>query len=126
MKERLLELQKNCYVPYSNYPVSAIVVCKDGATFSGVNVENASYGATICAERVAITSAIAAGYKKGDFKEIHIMAKNIAMPCFICRQLLEEFFELTAEIVCYDKEGEFKVFTKKDLCPYPFGSDDLQ
>lgn len=126
MKEKLLELQKNCYIPYSNYPVSAILICKDGTEFKGVNVENASYGATICAERTAITSAVAKGYRKGDFQELHIMAKNIATPCFICRQVFEEFFEPNMKVFCYDQEGNVKIYTKEELCPHPFGSADLQ
>ncbi len=126
MKEELLELQKNCYIPYSNYPVSAILVCNDGKKFTGVNIENASFGATVCAERVAIFKAVSENYRKGDFKEIHIMAKNIAMPCFICRQVFEEFFTDNVKIYCYDVEGNKEEFIKKDLCPYPFGSADLQ
>ena len=63
MKEKLLELHKNSYSPYSNFAVSAILVMIDGKEFNGVNVENASYGAGICAERTAIVSAVAAGYK---------------------------------------------------------------
>ena len=77
MKEKLLELHKSSYAPYSNYQVAAIAVMEDGREFSGVNVENASYGATICAERSAIVSAVTAGYKV------------------------------------------------EDICPFPFGSDDL-
>ena len=68
MQERLKELLKNSYSPYSNFKVAAIVVMKDGKEFNGVNVENASYGAAICAERSAIVSAISAGYRNGDFK----------------------------------------------------------
>ncbi len=126
MKEKLLELQKNCYVPYSKYPVSAILVCNDGHTLAGVNIENASFGATICAERVAISSAITAGYRKGDFKELHIMTKSIATPCFICRQVIEEFFTENTKIICYDQAGNYKEYLKSDLCPYPFGSSDLK
>ena len=70
MKERLEQLLNNAYAPYSNYKVSSIVVMNDGKTYEGVNVENASFGATICAERNAINSAIKDGYKKGDFKEL--------------------------------------------------------
>lgn len=84
MIEKLKELQKNSYSPYSNFKVSAIVVMNDGNEFFGVNVENASYGATICAERSAIVSAISRGYTKGSFKELHIMVGSgeIGMPCF--------------------------------------------
>ena len=69
MKDKLKELLKNSYSPYSKFRVSSIVIMKDGTEFGGVNVENASYGATICAERNAILQAIAHGYKKGDFEK---------------------------------------------------------
>ena len=67
MYEKLLNLLNNSYCPYSNFRVSAIAIMNDLKEFSGVNVENASYGACICAERSAIVSAISNGYKKGDF-----------------------------------------------------------
>lgn len=73
MQEKLREILKNSYSPYSNFKVAAIVVMKDGSEFKGVNVENASYGAAICAERSAIVSAVSAGYKIGAFKELHVM-----------------------------------------------------
>lgn len=128
MNEKLLALQKNSYSPYSNFKVSAIVVMNDGSEFSGVNVENASYGAAICAERSAIVSAISAGYKKGDFKEIHIMVGSgeIGMPCFICRQVISEMFPKDAKVICYSTRETSKEYTVRELCPYPFGEDDLK
>lgn len=127
MIEELLKLHNNSYAPYSNFPVSAIVVMKDGKTFSGVNVENASYGAGICAERSAIVSAVSAGYKKGDFKELHVMVSSgkIGMPCFICRQVISEFFEKDKYVYCYSTKQGIEKYTVEELCPYPFGSDDL-
>lgn len=128
MKDKLLELQKNSYAPYSNFHVSAIVVMNDGVEFRGVNVENASYGATICAERSAIVSAISAGYKKGDFKELNVMVSSgeIGMPCFICRQVISEFFDKDAIVRCFATTGEYKEYTVEEICPYPFGSEDLK
>ncbi len=128
MIEKLLELHKNSYVPISNYPVSAIVVTKDGRSFSGVNVEDASTRAGVCAERSAIFSAITAGVKKGEFKEIHVMTsstKTIGMPCFVCRQMISELFDKDCLVICYNTKGESVVHTVEELCPYPFGSDDL-
>ena len=124
---KLKELLDISYAPYSNFRVSAIVVCKDNKCFSGVNVENASYGATICAERVAITKAISNGYKKGDFKSIYIMCDSdkISSCCFLCRQVIVEFFDPDALIVLYNREGKSKMFKVSDMCPYPFDSDDL-
>ena len=98
----------------------------DGKEFYGVNVENASYGATICAERVAITSAIANGQKKGDFKELHIMvdSEKIGTPCFMCRQVITEFFNDDVIVYLYSR-NDMKTLTVKELCPYPFNEDNL-
>lgn len=128
MKDKLLELHKNSYAPYSDFHVSAIVVVKDGVEFRGVNVENASFGATICAERSAIVSAISAGYKKGDFKELNVMVSSgeIGMPCFVCRQVISEFFDKDATVKCFATTGEYKEYTVEEICPYPFGSEDLK
>lgn len=128
MKDKLLELQKNSYTPYSDFHVSAIVVAKDGVEFSGVNVENASFGATICAERSAIVSAISAGYKNGDFKELNVMVSSgeIGMPCFVCRQVISEFFDKDATVRCFATTGEYKEYTVEEICPFPFGSEDLK
>ena len=126
MREKLVELLKNSHGPYSNFAVSAILVCKDGTEFNGVNVENASFGATICAERSAIVSAVSSGYKKGDFKELHIKASSgqVVTPCFLCRQVLEEFFDDDIVVYCYS-DDDVEKFTKAELCPHPFGSEDL-
>lgn len=129
MIEKLLELHKNSYVPISNYPVSAIVVTKDGRMFPGVNVEDASTRAGTCAERTAIFTAITAGVKKNEFKEIHVMTSSssgIGMPCFVCRQMISEMFEKNAKIICYNTKGECVEHTVEELCPYPFGEEDLK
>ena len=117
MKEKLLELHKNSYAPYSNFPVSAIVVCKDGREFNGVNVEDASTRAGTCAERCALFSAIASGYKKGDFKEINIMVSSgeIGMPCFVCRQMFVELFDKDVIIRCFATDGRYKEFSMDEL-----------
>ena len=127
MKEKLIKLMDNEYAPYSNFKVSAIVETKDHKYIPGVNVENASYGATICAERNAITTAVAMGYKKGDFKSIYIMVsgEKLSTPCFICRQVITEFFDKDSTIVLMDKEGRIEEYTVMDLCPYPFDETDL-
>lgn len=129
MKDKLLELAQNSYSPYSNYRVSAIVVMKDLKEFNGVNVENASYGSTICAERSAIISAISAGYKKSDFKELHCMcadSNKISTSCFNCRQVISEFFDEDVPVYFYSKNGETKKYLVKELCPYPFNDNDLK
>lgn len=127
MKEKLIKLLDNAYAPYSKFRVGAIIETKDGKFIPGVNVENASYGATICAERNAITTAITMGYKKGDFKSINIMVSgdNLSSPCFMCRQVISELFEKDALINLYGKNDEVKTFTVSQMCPYPFTESDL-
>ena len=127
MQEKLKKLLENSYSPYSKFPVSAVVIMKDGKEFYGVNVENASYGATICAERNVFTTAIAYGYKPKDFEKLYIMTKgDISTPCFICRQFITEFFDEDKEIVCMNEQGQEKIYTVKDLCPQPFNEGDLK
>ena len=126
MREKLEELLENSYAKYSKYRVSCICVMNDKKCISGVNVENASYGATICAERNAITSAITLGYQKGDFKELHVMVDSdkIGSPCFMCRQVITEFFDVNCKIYLYSK-NDMKVYSVSELCPYPFSEDNL-
>ena len=102
---------------------------KDGNKFRGVNVENASFGATVCAERIAIFNAITAGYKKGDFKELHIMcldSNKISTSCFMCRQVISELFDKDVTVTLYNNKGETKEYKVSELCPYPFDEDDLK
>lgn len=128
MKEKLLELHKNSYAPYSKFPVSAIVVSDDGREFVGVNVEDASTRAGTCAERAALFSAISAGVKKGDFKEINLMVSSgeIGEPCFVCRQMFVELLEEDDIIRCWATDGRYKEYMVSELCPYPFNSEDLK
>ena len=127
MKEQLEKLMDRAYAPYSKFHVSAILEMKDGKYIPGVNVENASYGGSICAERNAITTAIAMGYTKGDFKNIYIMVSGdkLSMPCFICRQVITEFFDEDSKIILIGKNDEREEYTVKELCPYPFSDEDL-
>ena len=128
MIEKLMKLAENSYSPYSHFRVATIVVMKDGQEFVGVNVENSAYGSTICSERSAILSAISNGYTKGDFKEVNVMVSSgeIGAPCFVCRQMISELFEEDCIIRCYSTKGDYKEYTVKELCPYPFGEDDLK
>ena len=90
--ESALEVRKNAYAPFSNFAVGAAIIAKDGSIFTGVNVENSSFGATNCAERTALFSAVTAGYR--DFEAIVIAAVlngKAVFPCGICRQVLADF-----------------------------------
>ncbi len=127
MKEKLEKVMKNAYSPYYKFNVGAIVETKDNKEFIGVNVENAN-GTSICAERNAIASAVAHGYKKGDFKKIYIMLSSgeFGTPCFACRQVILEFFNKDDKVISVNKNGEEKEYTVSELCPYPFDSEDLK
>lgn len=127
MREELIKLLDKAYAPYSKFKVAAVIETADGKYIPGVNVENASYGAAICAERNAVTTAVAMGYRKGDFKKIYIMVSGdkLSMPCFICRQVIVEFFDKDSEIVLISKNGEEERHTVSELCPYPFDETDL-
>jgi cytidine deaminase len=121
--EKLLEIAKNAtrnsYAPYSNIHVGAVIVTEDGKIFTGTNIENSSYGLSICAERVAVFNAVSNGYRK--FKKIAIITsegKGI-MPCGACRQVLAEFSENT-EVITLDKEGNVIRFKLNDLLPHAF------
>lgn len=128
MVEQLQELLKNSYSPVYKYYVAAILQCADGQTFSGVNVETSSPASGICAERNALYNAIASGYKKDDFKTIYIMNKTNSpcFPCFICRQALTDLCPENLKIITYNYDGtKTQEVTVKELCPYPFNSEDL-
>lgn len=127
MVDNLKQLLNNSYSPYSKYRVASIVVMKDGNIFRGVNVENASYGATICAERNAINSAISNGYSKGDFKEIHIMVDSdkIGYPCFLCRQTISELCDSSMTITLYNNIGEELKAAYDEIIMHAFTEDNL-
>ena len=129
MIDKLKELAKNSYSPYSHFRVATIVVMKDGKEFVGVNVENAAYGSGICSERSAILAAVSNGYKKGDFKELHCLcadSNRVSTSCFACRQVISELFDKDVNLYFYANTGERKVYTVAELCPYPFDEDDLK
>lgn len=102
-RDKLIEAakraQKNAYCPYSRYPVGAAVMMDSGRIFTGCNVENASFGLSICAERVAIFKAVSQGEKK--VKALCVAAKS-AKPCGACRQVIIEFADRDAEMIYVD------------------------
>ena len=118
---------ENAYAPYSNYHVGACVLCKDGRTFYGANIENASYGATNCGERSAVFAAYSYGYRKDDIEKLAIVSDGwrIAWPCGICRQVLTELLTLDTPILMATREKQETVLVK-DLMPAIFGPEDLE
>lgn len=122
MIEELKENMKKSYSPYSGFKVSSCLITKENKKYFGVNIENSSFGATICAERVSIAKAICEGETKETIKELHVLgsSENITMPCFICRQVFQEFFNDDVKIYVYNIKGDMKVYSKKEICPFPF------
>lgn len=125
-KEQLMEsarsMRERAYAPYSKFPVGAALLLKDGTVINGVNVENVSFGATNCAERTAIFTAIANGYKKGDFQAIAVAGDtaDFLPPCSICRQVLAEFCLPEMPVFLTNEKKEILELTLKDLLPYAF------
>ena len=116
------EARKNAYAPYSKFYVGACILADDGRTFQGCNFENASYGATICAERCAAGHAVVNGARK--FKAIAVAANTAAWPCGICRQVLREFaVNLDMPVIVGPAGGEFMVKTLGELLPESFGPE---
>ncbi len=126
--QRLNQVLKNSSSLYYHYPVAAILECHDGKLYPGVNIETSSPQAGICAERCAIFSAMADGYRKEHFQRIYLLnqTKNIITPCFICRQALHDYCNPDLEIVSYNILGESKTYLLKDLCQNAFGEDSLK
>ena len=115
---RAIEARERAYAPYSRFQVGAAIECADGSVFVGCNVENLSYGLTMCAERVAVGAAIAAGKKV--FTRIVIVADtdDVISPCGACRQVLAEFHPAMA-IISANLRARAQEFSLADLLPRP-------
>lgn len=114
------------YSPYSKFKVGAAVLMKDGSRFSGCNVENASYGGTICAERVAITNAIS-HLAQAKIQAVMVVTKdkNPWSPCGLCRQVIAEFAENDTVVYLGNTEKIVRSIKFKDLFPDSFGPKNL-
>ncbi len=110
--------QSHAYAPYSRYLVGAAIRGADGNTYVGCNVENASYGVTVCAERNALGAMVAAGCRS--VAEVVVMTADGGTPCGICRQALAEFSEKDTPIHCFDGQGGVQSFTIGELLPHAF------
>lgn len=118
--------REKAYAPYSKYQVGAAVLAASGKIYAGCNIENASYSITLCAERVALSNAIAAGER-----EFHALAiaggdGQPSMPCGACRQFMAEWTDADFPIIIVSKQGARQETTFGRLLPCPFGPDALQ
>ena len=111
-----IEARRNAHAPYSNFPVGAAIECSGGTVFTGCNVENLSFGLTMCAERVAVGAAVAAGHR--DFLCVAVVAEtNVPIsPCGACRQVLAEFHP-SLQILSANLKGQIEEFSLADLLP---------
>ena len=118
--ERAMEMKKAAYAPYSHFQVGAAVLAESGKIYGGANVENASYGATVCAERSAIFAAVNAGERK-------LVAIAVTeTPCGVCRQVMREFCDPRAfKVVVAKTADDYRVFTLDELLPESFGPEHL-
>lgn len=120
--------RKNAYAPYSNFYVGAALLAKSGKIYLGCNIENSSFPATICAERVAISKAVSEGER--DFEAIAIIGGKsnengkFAAPCGVCRQVITEFCDESFKIIL-GNENECKEYSLSEIMPYAFTPKDL-
>ncbi|PAT02361.1 cytidine deaminase [Candidatus Izimaplasma bacterium ZiA1] len=117
----------NSFAKYSNFKVAAALEMNNGEVITGVNVENASFGLTNCAERTALFAAYTKGYRKNDIKQILITTEqdDFISPCGACRQVMRELMPDDALVHMSNNKGEIKTVSNKDLLPFAFTDEDL-
>jgi cytidine deaminase len=116
------EARQQAYAPYSHYAVGAALLTASGKVYTGCNVENASYGMAICAERTAVVKAVSEGER--DFTAIAVVTENGGTPCGACRQVLSEFGP-DMRVLVADASGNYCVYRMTDLLPASFGPAQL-
>ena len=127
---KALEARKMSYSPYSGFAVGAALMDSEGDIYTGCNIENASYPATVCAERTAFFKAVSDGVR--EFKMIAIVGgctehlEEYAFPCGICRQVMSEFCSGDFEVIAAKNTDDYKCFKLKELLPHSFGTESLQ
>ncbi len=125
-----IDVRNRAYAPYSHYQVGAALLSADGRIYQGCNVENASYGATNCAERTAFFKAVSEGVCEftaiaiaGGLKDKEI--SDFAYPCGICRQVMQEFCKPDFQIIVAKSEVDYQVMTLAELLPHGFGGASI-
>ena len=123
--DEAIEISKRAYVNYSKFPVGAVLIDETGRKFHGVNVENASFGLSLCAERNAITTAVTEGMKKIKVIVITGNTTEPVSPCGACRQVISEFADKDLVIVLSNYEKKYKICSMEDILPYSFKQSDM-
>jgi cytidine deaminase len=129
-KELLAAARKaaaNAYVPYSEFPVGAALLMADGSVYTGCNIENASYGVTICAERAAVSSAVSAGQREIVAVAVSAPRSLLTTPCGACRQVLNEFGPAEGDMAVILDDGKSGMAVwLEELLPRAFGPRNLE
>ena len=125
LKAKAVEMLDMAYCPYSHFAVGAALECADGTVYTGCNIENAAYSATICAERTAVAKAVSEGYT--DFVRIVVAGRceDFCVPCGVCRQVLREFCSDDFPIHLQNLDGTVETFTLSQLLPESFSGAQL-
>jgi cytidine deaminase len=118
-------VREHAYAPYSGFPVGAAIATEDGSIFVGCNVENLSYGVTVCAERNAVSAAVASGALSRERRAVAVAviadASPLAPPCGVCLQTLSEFAaDQDLPLLLFNLAGERREWRLRELLPYPF------
>ena len=122
---KAIDAKKNSYSPYSGFSVGAALLCDDGEIFTGVNVENVSFGLTNCAERTAFFKAISEGKRK--FTAIAVAGGDSFLPpCGACRQVMAEFCDEKFKVIFVKNENEYITKTLEDILPFSFSGEDMK
>ena len=119
------EARLKAYVPYSKFKVGAALLTKEGKIYTGCNIENASFGLTICAERVAIFKAVSGGSTQFEALAVICDSSKPCFPCGACRQIISEFGNETS-IIISNLKGKIKISNINELLPDAFGKEDLR
>ena len=124
LHKRAIEASQKAYAPYSKKQVGCAILTESGEIFTGCNIENSSFGATICAERVAAFNAAAQGQLR--FKRVCLYTEEGWFPCGMCRQVLREFGEISLPVVIYNAHGKVCETSLGELLPHSFGPEQMQ
>ena len=124
LQQKAQQASQKAYAPYSNFPVGAALLMKNGEVVTGCNVENVSFGLSNCAERTAIFSALAQGFQPADFQQLVVFTpgEKAYAPCGACRQVIAEFFAATATVAS-TSERQLRQWTVAELLPDAFSFD---
>lgn len=123
LRQRAVEASNESHSPYSKAKVGSAIVTTDGKVFDGCNIENSSFGGTVCAERVAIWKAVSEGHKQ--LKKVYVYTEAGWPPCGLCRQVMSEFAAPDLEVIIGDAKGNEQIWKFNDLLPLAFTPEHL-